>query len=113
MRLPVEIRLQVYKDYLIDRYSLSAAEIYETVLDRDHRTKRPPEILQVSKAVNAEVKDILRQEDTFTLRVCCQDATFDGLVRSCFQTKGLAWIMTTLRILESKYILPTRIDPMT
>ena len=90
MRLPVEIRLQVYKDYLIDRYSLSAAEIYETVLDRDHRTKRPPEILQVSKAVNAEVKDILRQKDTFTLRVCCQDATFDGLVRSCFQTKGLS-----------------------
>lgn len=61
MGLPVEIRLQVYKVYLYDRYSISPAEIHEAILDPSHRTKRSAEILQVSKAINAEVKDLLQQ----------------------------------------------------
>ena len=88
MRLPVEIRLQVYKEYLVERYRLSPAEIHEMILDPCHRTKCPAEILQVSKTINAEVKDLLRQETTFYLRICWQDATFDGFVRSCIQARG-------------------------
>ena len=87
MDLPVEIRLQVYKHYLHDRYSLSPAEIHEMVLDSHHRSKRPAEILQVSKAVNAEVMDLLQQENTLYLRVCWQDATFDGFVKTCLRAK--------------------------
>ena len=88
MRLPVEIRLQIYKEYLFERYRLLPVEIHEMNLDPHHRNKCPPEILQVSKAINTEVKDLLQQETTFTLRICWQDATFDGFVRSCLQAKG-------------------------
>ena len=88
MRLPVEIRLQVYKVYLYDRYSISPAEIHEMILGPGHRTKSPAPILQVSKAITAEVKDLLQQEKTFSLRICWQDATFDGLVRSCWWARG-------------------------
>ena len=88
MRLPVEIRLQIYKEYLFERYRLLPAEIHEMILDPRHQNKRPAEILQVSKAINAEVKDLLQQETTFCLRICWQDATFDGFVRSCIQARG-------------------------
>ena len=88
MRLPVELRLQIYKEFLFERYRLSPAEIHEMILDPRHRNKCPPEILQVSKAINTEVKDLLQQETTFCLRICWQDATFDGFVRSCMQARG-------------------------
>ena len=88
MRLPVEIRLLVYKEYLFERYRLLPAEIHEMILDPRHRNKCPAEILQVSKAINTEVKDLLQQETTFYLRICWQDATFDGFVRSCIQARG-------------------------
>lgn len=86
--LPVEIRLKIYKVYLYDRYSISPAEIHEMVLDASHRTKRSAEILQVSKAVHAEVKDLLQQEKTVNIRICWQDATFDGFIRSCGWARG-------------------------
>ena len=88
MRLPVEIRLQAYREYLLDRYSPSPAEIHEMVLDTCDWEKPPAEILQVSKAVNAEVQDLLRHETAFNLRICWQDATFDGLAVSCFRARG-------------------------
>ena len=88
MRLPVELRLRVYKDYMVDRYSPSPAEINEVVLDPLHRTGPPSEILQVSKAVNAEVCDLLRHESTFNFGICWQGATFDGLAILCFQPRG-------------------------
>ena len=88
MRLPVELRLQIYKDYLAERYCLLPAEIHEMVLDPHHRNKCPAEILQVSKTINNEVKDLLQQETTFLLRICWQDATFDGFVKSCMQARG-------------------------
>ena len=88
MRLPVELRLQIYKEYLFERYRLSPAQIHEMILDSRHRSKSPAEILQVSKVINAEVKDLLRNETTFCLRICWQDATFDGFVRSCMQARG-------------------------
>ena len=88
MRLPVEIRLQIHKEYLVERYRLLPAEIHEMILDLRHRNKGPAEILQVSKAINTEVKDLLQQEKTFYLRICWQDATFDGFVRSCLQARG-------------------------
>ena len=87
MRLPVELRLKVYREYLLDRYSISPEEIHEMVLDRSHWTKSQPEILLVSKTITAEVQDLLRHEDTITLRICWQDATFDGLAISCLQAK--------------------------
>ena len=88
MRLPIEVRLRVYKDYLIDRYSPSPTEVHEMVLDPDYWTKSSPAILQVSKMVNAEVGDLLQHETTFNIRICWQDATFDGFAISCFQAKG-------------------------
>ncbi|CAF9925712.1 hypothetical protein IMSHALPRED_006762 [Imshaugia aleurites] len=96
MRLPVEIRLQVYKIYLVDRYSPSPAQIHEGILDqshwaileKDHWAQSSAEILRVSKAVNAEVLDLLRHASTFSLRVCWQDATFDRLAMSCFRVRG-------------------------
>ena len=88
MRLPVEIRLMVYKEYLFERYRLLPAEIHEMILDPSHRNKCPAEILQVSKTIYTEVKDLLQQETTFCLRICWQDATFDGFVRSCIQARG-------------------------
>ena len=88
MRLPVELRLQVYKEYLSERYRLLPEEIHEMVLDPRHRNKRPAEILQVNKAINTEVKNLLQHETTFCLRICWQDATFDGYVRSCIQARG-------------------------
>ncbi len=88
MSLPVELRLKVYKEYLLDRYSISPEEIHEMVLDRSHWTKSQPEILLVNKTVTAEVQDLLRHEDTITLRICWQDATLDGLAMSCLQAKG-------------------------
>lgn len=57
--IPVEIRLQIYRFYLIDRYTLSFTEIHEMVLDSRHRTKYSAEILRVSKKINAEVRDLL------------------------------------------------------
>ena len=89
MRLPVEIRLQVYRIYLADRYTLSATEIHEMVLDSRHRTKSSAEILRVSKTVNAEVRDVLRREKTITLRICWQDATLDGFAVSCLRSRGM------------------------
>lgn len=88
MGLPVEVRLQVYKFYLYDRYSISLAEIHEIILDYSHRTKRSAEILQVNKAINAEVKDLLQQENTFILPICWLDATLDGFIRSCGWARG-------------------------
>lgn len=88
MRLPVEIRLQVYKEYFFERYRLLPEEIHEMVIDPRHRNKCPAEILQVSKAVNTEVKDLSQHETTFCLRICWQDATFDGFVRSCIRARG-------------------------
>ena len=72
MRLPIEIRLQVYKDYLLDRYSPSPTEIHEMVLDPDYWSKSSPAILQVSKMVNAEVGDLFQHETTFNIRICWQ-----------------------------------------
>lgn len=57
--IPVEIGLQIYKFYLIDRYTLSPTELHEMVLDSRHRTKSSAEILRVSKKINAEVRDLL------------------------------------------------------
>ena len=91
MVLPVELRLQVYKIYLTDRYTLSPTEIHEMVLDPRHRTKSSAEMLRVSKKVNAEVRDLLQQEKTITLRVCWQDATLDGFAMSCLQSRGMRW----------------------
>ena len=88
MRLPIDLRLQVYKDYLIDRYSPSPTEVHEMVLDPDYCIKSSPAILQVSETVNAEVGDLFQHETTFTIRICWQDATFDGFAKSCFQAKG-------------------------
>ena len=89
MFLPVELRIKVYEIYLTDRYTLSPAEIHEMVLDSRHRTKSSAEILRVSKTVNAEVRDLLQQEKTITLRICWQDATLDGFARSCLQSRGM------------------------
>ena len=88
MCLPVEIRLQVYKDYLIDRYSPSPTEVHGMILESDYWTKSSPAILQVSKTVNAEVRDLLQHETTFNIRICWQDVTFDGFAMSCFQARG-------------------------
>lgn len=88
MRLPLEIRLQIYKDHFIDRYCPSPTEVHEMVLDPDYWTKSSPAILQVSKVVNAEVEDLLQHETTFNMRICWQDATFDGFAMSCFRAKG-------------------------
>lgn len=57
------------------------------VLDFLYWTKSPIEILLVSKAVNAKVQGFLRHENTFNLRVCWRDVTFDGLVILCFQAR--------------------------
>ena len=89
MFLPVELRIQIYKIYLTDRYTLSPSEIHEMVLDSRHRTKSSAEILRVSRKVNAEVRDLLQQEKTITLRICWQDATLDGLAMSCLQSRGM------------------------
>ena len=89
MFLPVELRIQVYQIYLTDRYTLSPTEIHEMVLNSRHRTKRSPEILRVSKTVNAEVRHLLQQEKTITLRICWQDATLDGFAMSCLQSRGM------------------------
>ena len=88
MRLPVELRLQVYKEYLYERYRLLPKEIHEMVIDPRHRNKCPAEILQVSKAINTEVMNLLQHQTTFCLRICWQDATFDGFVRSCIRARG-------------------------
>lgn len=85
MYLPIEVHLQIYKYYLIDRYSPLPAEIHEMVLDPHYWTKSPAEILQVSRVVNTEVQDILQHETSFNIRICWQDATFDGLAVSSFQ----------------------------
>ena len=111
MRLPVEIRLQVYKEYLAERYRLLPAEIHEMVLDPHHRTKCPAEILQVSKAINAEVTDLLQQETTFYLRICWQDATFDGFVRSCIQARGKRLNYENVRHLKIEIYPPHRDRP--
>ena len=89
MFLPLEIRLQVYRIYLVDRYTLSPTEIHEMVLDSRHRTKSSAEILRVSKTVNGEVRDLLQQEKTIKLRICWQDATLDGFAISCLQSRGV------------------------
>lgn len=89
MSLPVELRLEVYKIYLADRYTLTPTEIHEMVLDSRHRTKSSAEILRVSKTVNAEVRDLLQHEKTITLRICWQDATLDGFAMSCLQARGM------------------------
>ena len=109
MRLPVEIRLQVYKEYLSERYRLLPAEIHEMILDPRHRNKCPPEILQVSKTINAEVKDLLQQETTFYLRICWQDATFDGYVTSCIQARGKRLDYEHIRHLKIE-IYPPHLD---
>ena len=88
MSLPVEVRLQVYRIYLADKYTPAPEEIHEMVLDSHHRTKSSPEILRVSKTMNAEVRDLLQQEETMTLRICGQDATLDGFAMSCLQSRG-------------------------
>ena len=89
MRLPVEIRLQIYKNYLVDRYSILPVDIHHKILNSGHWIKTPAEILEVSKAVRAEVQDLLRQENIFKLRICWQDNTFDGFARSCIQARGM------------------------
>ena len=89
MRLPVELRLQIYRNYLVDRYSLLPADIHHKALNSGHRIKLPAEILEVSKAVRAEVQDLLKQESVFKLRICWQDDTFDGFARSCIQARGM------------------------
>ena len=89
MFLPMELRQQVYRIYLVDEYTPSPAEIHEMVLDSRHRTKSFPEILRVSKTVNAEVRDLLQHEKTITLRICWQDATLDGFAISCLQSRGM------------------------
>ena len=45
MRLPIELRLQIYNDYLLDQYSPSPEQIHEKVLSPCW-TKPPIEILQ-------------------------------------------------------------------
>ena len=89
MFLPVELRIKVYEIYLTDRYTLSPTEIHEMVLDSRHRTKSSAEMLRVSKTLNAEVRDLLQQEKTITLRICWQDATLDGFAMSCLQSRGM------------------------
>lgn len=81
-RLPIELRLQVYKAYLVDRYSSSPVAIHEMVLDPP---ESPVEILQVSKAVNTEVLDLLKHETSSDLRTCWQNPAFDGLAKSSFR----------------------------
>lgn len=87
MRLPIELRLQIYNDYLLDQYSPSPEQIHEKVLSPCW-TKPPIEILQVGKAVRAEVLSLLQHQKTICLRVCWQDTSFDGLARSCFRARN-------------------------
>lgn len=89
MHLTVDLRLQVYRAYLLDQYTPSPTQIHEMVLDPLSWNKPPVELLQLSKTVNAEIQDLLQHESTFNLRICWQDAGFDGLAMSCFKAKGM------------------------
>lgn len=89
MFLPVEIRLQIYRIYLVDRYALSPREALEMVFGSHNRTESSAEILRVSKTVNTEVRDLLQHEKTITVRVCWHNATLDGFAKSCLQARGM------------------------
>ena len=82
LRLPLELRSQIYGHALLNSRCPSSEDVYRNVLSAVWKD-RPSPLLAVNGQVRDEVCNMLRKGPV-TLRVTGQDMKFDSLGLSCF-----------------------------
>ena len=82
-RLPYELRRMIFWRSIQVSRSPSPEEVHESNL-RAHWEDLPSPLLGTNKQIRDEVKDLLRRNQLFTLRVTYSGAAFDMLGLSCF-----------------------------
>ena len=82
-RLPLELRREVYLQYLMTTYNPPAWMIYKHTRIDQSPPKSP--VVGVSKQFQEELTSVVRQQRNFCYRISSQEATFDGLALSCFR----------------------------
>ena len=82
LRLPLELRSQIYGHALLDSRCPSTKDVYSNVLSAAWKDLPSP-FLAINRQVRDEVFDMLRKGPV-TLRVMGQDMKFDSIGLSCF-----------------------------
>jgi len=82
LRLPVEIRWEIYRHCVKDSRSPHPNNVHENVLSAVWKDSPSP-LLCVNRQIRAEVSEILKNSP-FTMRVTREDLTFDSQALSCF-----------------------------
>ena len=79
--LPVEVRLQIYEDYLSSVFSRPSSAAYFSKSIREPNERCDVPIMRLNRQINQEVTDFIRRLDTTTCRVTSRDAGIDPRVR--------------------------------
>lgn len=81
LALPLELRLQVYEEYISKCSGLDIKRIHEDILPSEYSNFTLPPLL-VSKQTSEEVLDLLRRRKHNVYRITWQEAGFDGLAKA-------------------------------
>lgn len=82
LRLPLELRRNIYRFNILGSRDLSAKTIYFTQLSNDWKDP-PSSLLRVNRQVRTEVLDMVRNYP-ISLRITHQGIHFDRLAETCF-----------------------------
>lgn len=86
--LPLELRQQVYEEYLSLCSLPDIKELHEDSLLWKHSNFTLPLSL-VNKQVSEEVLDVLKRRQQYVYRITWQEAGLDGLARSCIRARQI------------------------
>lgn len=82
-RFPLELRRNIYFQYLIAMYRPSPWMLYKHT--RKDWSPFDPSLFRVNLQIQREMVDVTRQQRRFCYRISSQEATFDGLALLCFR----------------------------